>query len=259
MGNDGEYDNAGQYAGSGIPRYEKIFGEGYISTGGFDTTKLVVEKMTGLGKDSKVLDVGSGIGGSAFYMHDQFGASVVGVDLSPPMYREAVRKLGDRKGVSFFCEDAIKKDYGGEKFDFLYSRDTLLHIADKEGFIKSLSAHHKEGGMLIITDYAFRNDEANLHDDFITYYKTTGYSLTSLEKYGKAIEAAGYKNVQVIDWTDMFLASLEKELKRMEEIKDEFIAELCEEDWQYLVKRWQDKVGYVKQGDQKWGLFIATK
>ena len=48
-------------------RYEKIFGEDFVSTGGITTTSEFVAKLN-LKKGDYVLDVGCGIGGSAFLM-----------------------------------------------------------------------------------------------------------------------------------------------------------------------------------------------
>ncbi|PIK34240.1 putative phosphoethanolamine N-methyltransferase 3-like isoform X3 [Apostichopus japonicus] len=56
-----------QYSKRGILRYEKIFGAGYVSTGGPQTTEEFV-KMLDLQPGQKVLDVGCGIGGGDFYM-----------------------------------------------------------------------------------------------------------------------------------------------------------------------------------------------
>ncbi|XP_072351084.1 uncharacterized protein, partial [Scyliorhinus torazame] len=56
-----------QYSRRSILRYEKIFGDGYVSSGGLVTTKEFVEKLTLL-PGQTVLDVGCGIGGGDFYM-----------------------------------------------------------------------------------------------------------------------------------------------------------------------------------------------
>ena len=56
-----------QYSRNGILRYEKIFGQDFVSTGGITTTTEFVSKL-GLNENSYVLDVGCGIGGSAFLM-----------------------------------------------------------------------------------------------------------------------------------------------------------------------------------------------
>ena len=49
------------------PRYEKIFGEGYVSSGGPDTTQEFVKSLN-LRPGDRVLDLGCGIGGGDFYM-----------------------------------------------------------------------------------------------------------------------------------------------------------------------------------------------
>ncbi len=72
-----------QYTMNGILRYEWVFGRGFVSAGGRTTTDHCVDLMS-LRKDQpgqRVLDVGCGIGGSAFYIAKNFGASVYGVDL----------------------------------------------------------------------------------------------------------------------------------------------------------------------------------
>ena len=66
-----------QYSLNSILRYEKIFGRTYVSTGGQETTTKFCRRL-GLCADQRVLDVGCGIGGSAFHMARTFGATVYG-------------------------------------------------------------------------------------------------------------------------------------------------------------------------------------
>ena len=62
-----EFFDHKQYSTNGILRYEKIFGKGYVSTGGQETTEQFLE-MIGLKPNQRVLDVGCGIGGGDFFM-----------------------------------------------------------------------------------------------------------------------------------------------------------------------------------------------
>src|SRR3954453_13873674 len=100
-----QYDNNGQYSRRGILRYEKIFGDGYVSTGGPETTRHLCSQLEGqLRPGVRVLDVGSGIGGAAFHLAREYGASVTGVDLSPVMVdiaQERARRTEARGGVTF--------------------------------------------------------------------------------------------------------------------------------------------------------------
>merc|ERR1712021_312498 len=73
-----------QYTRKGILRYEAIFGRTYVSVGGETTTSEFVTQL-GLQPGMKVLDIGCGTGGSAFYMARKFQADVHGIDLSDNM------------------------------------------------------------------------------------------------------------------------------------------------------------------------------
>ena len=56
-----------------------------------------------------------------------------------------------------------------------------------------------------------------------------------------------------------FEASLKRELETAQKGRADFISEFSEKDYEAIVGGWQDKLGRVAEGLQKWGLFTAVK
>src|SRR3954452_15359698 len=194
------YDNNGQYSRTGILRYEKIFGDGYVSTGGPETTAYLWSKLgDALRPGVRVLDVGSGIGGAAFHLAREYGAVVTGVDLSEEMVGIALergRQAGVPKSVTFLLADILTVPFAA-KFDVVWSRDALMHIPDKPRLFSRLHDLLEPGGHLVVTDYARGTSQGS--PAFQEYVKQTGYHLTDPASYGKLLEGAGFAHVHVED------------------------------------------------------------
>jgi len=250
-----------QYAKNSVLRYERIFGKNFVSTGGVDTTKEFCQLLN-LQKGNKVLDVGCGIGGSAFFMAKSYGVDVHGIDLSKNMISIAREKLENEEvpngvTVDFEICDATTKIFPKETFDVIYSRDTILHISDKVALFKLFYEWLKPDGILFITDYC--SGPKPHSQEFEEYVKQRRYHLLTTEQYGKAIEIAGFPIVESYDETKKFLDILKEELKRFEENKDAFIKEFDENDYNHIVEGWEAKLVRCSQGDQRWGRFIGYK
>ncbi|XP_031550607.1 phosphoethanolamine N-methyltransferase 1-like [Actinia tenebrosa] len=247
-----------QYSSNGILRYEKLFGRGFVSTGGAETTEEFV-MMLNLKPGQKVLDVGCGIGGSAFFMIKNFGVDVLGVDLSTNMI-----DIGKQRAVEMDCEkvefliaDITTATYEPASFDVIYSRDTILHIAEKEKLFANFLKWLKPGGQLLISDYCCGEGEHS--DRFKAYVKQRHYHLLTVPSYGKMIENVGFIEVKAEDRTQQFTNMLQKEVKRVEGNKEEFLKDFTQEDYDALIKGWKDKLVRCQDGDQKWGLIYARK
>ncbi|KAG2242135.1 hypothetical protein Bca52824_096023 [Brassica carinata] len=257
-----------QYKSNGILRYERVFGQGYVSTGGFETTKEFVAKME-LKPGQKVLDVGCGIGGGDFYMAETFDVHVVGIDLSVNMISFA---------LSFEVADCTTKTYPDNSFDVIYSRDTILHIQDKPALFKAFFKWLKPGGRVLITDYCKSAETPS--PVFAEYIKQRGYDLHDVQAYGQMLKDAGFEDVIAEDRTDQvtlptyfcimsadsnvnhfifsqFVQVLRRELEKVEKEKEEFISDFSEEDYNDIVGGWKAKL--ERSDEQKWGLFIANK
>lgn len=251
-----------QYTEEGIRRYEFIFGKTFVSTGGLDTTATFVKKLN-LKKGDVVLDVGCGIGGSAFHIARAYGVKVHGVDLSSNMISMAIKYQAEmedevRTNVSFEMSDITKHNFAPNSFDVIYSRDTILHIGDKEALFTKFFEWLKPGGKLMISDYC-HGDKEEHSEDFMKYVLQRGYHLMSVPEYGRVLGKIGFTDVVADDRTSQFIDILELELERFGEHKAEFLAKFHEYDYDYIVEGWKSKVIRCGNGDQAWGLFTASK
>lgn len=222
---------------------------------------MFTEKL-GLQPEMKVLDIGCGIGGSAFYMAKRFGVDVHGIDLSTNMigiaqdYRVELEPLVKHR-VQFYVDDATSMSYPDNFYNIVYSRDTILHIKDKLGLFNRFYKTLKPGGKVLITDYC-RGDQKH-SERFNEYVKSRDYDLHTVQAYGSILEKAGFTNVEAVDVSGLMIEMLVAELAKFSNMKDKFIEEFCEDDYTYIKQGWEEKVERCKEGDQAWGLFTAVK
>ncbi|XP_043695648.1 phosphomethylethanolamine N-methyltransferase-like isoform X1 [Telopea speciosissima] len=246
-----------QYKCSGILRYERVFGEGFVSTGGLETTKDFIAKLK-LKPGQKVLDVGCGIGGGDFYMAENFDVDVLGIDLSINMVSFALeRAIGRKCSVEFEVADCTKKTFPDNTFDVIYSRDTLLHIPDKPALFKKFAKWLKPGGKVLISDYCKKVGTPST--EFAEYIKQRGYDLHDVEAYGQMLKEAGFDEVIAEDRNAQFMKVLQRELNVVEKDREAFIQDFSEEDYNEIVDGWKAKLIRVASGEQVWGVFIAKK
>ena len=256
------YDNNGQYSRKSILRYEKIFGDGYISTGGPGTTDYLCKTLgSALRPGLRVLDVGSGIGGAAIHLARTYGADVVGLDLAPEMVQIALERASelDSDGpgaVAFILGDILEESFA-HPFDLIWSRDALMHIPDKPRLFARLFDLLDDGGQIIITDYA--RGEGTTTPEFAEYVRKTGYHLVSPSQYGRLLEGAGFVDVEVEDATARFVEIMRTEAAHLAADRAGFLEVFSEDDLNYLIDRWAMKEQFCAAGDMKWGIYRAFK
>ena len=251
------YDNNGQYTRHSILRYEKIFGEGFVSSGGVKITQSFCDRLD-LPKGAKVLDIGSGLGGAAFMLADQCGAEVHGVDLAGEMIAIAQERAEKQAyPVTFALGDIRELSFEEGTFDLIWSRDALLHIPEKRELFEKVLTWLKPGGEVMFSDYSQAPNPKT--DGFKEYVKTSGYHLLDPETYGGILREVGFVNVLVEDWTPSFIEVLRDEKQSLVDKKEIFLKDFTEEDLDYLGKRWEQKIQYCLDGDMRVGLWQAFK
>ncbi len=125
----------------------------------FDASRRTVahmaSKLKTLGKDSKVIDVGAGFGGSARYLAKTYGCEVVALNLSEAE-NERDRQKNKEQGLDHLITvvDGNFEDlpYEDESFDVVWSQDSFLHSGDRAKVIQECARVLKPGGEFVFTD-----------------------------------------------------------------------------------------------------------
>lgn len=102
-----------------------------------------------IGPDSKVLDVGCGLGGACRYLALQFNASVTGIDITKEYCQvaEAIsRATGSGEEVNFHQSDACALPFEDGQFDSVITMHTQMNIEDKDTFYSEIRRVLKPGG-----------------------------------------------------------------------------------------------------------------
>ena len=240
--------DSSQYTRESIQKYEAIFGHNFVSTGGLESTRELVASLN-LKPDMQILDIGSGLGGSAFYMAQEYGVHVHGLDLSHNMLSLAQQRLQELNLATH-----VKFEYGDildceaeSVYDVAYSRDAFLHIENKARLFEVIHRALKPNGLLFFTDYCW--GEGKHSEEFLAYVAQRGYILHTVKEYGNLIAQAGFKDVQAVDKTKLFGDYLRVELEHLS--KEKAIPE--------IQKSWREKIVRNQRGEQGWGWFMARK
>ena len=246
-----------RYTRRSILRSERMYGQGFQSPGQQGAMAWACALLD-LRPGTRVLDVGSGLGGPAAYLAREHGAHVVGVDTAPAMV-ELSRERAARDGladVTFLLGDVRSLDLPERSFDVVWSRDTILYVPEKDALWRRLHALLRPGGQLLVTDFC--RGEATLAPDFAEYVASCGYHLQSIPAYAATLRDAGFAGVHPSDETARFERSLRDELDRLAATRESFLAEFGPEDYAYLVDRWRKKIAFCASGQLRWGLFRAS-
>jgi phosphoethanolamine N-methyltransferase len=237
----GAHLDATQYQADAVAKYEAVYGRHFVSPGGADSARACIARL-GLRPGMRVLDVGCGLGGSAFLMAREHGVSVHGIDVSANMVASARERLrAEALGSQVTLEQADVMSLAATPcYDVIYSRDVFLHIHDKPRLMALLHGLLWPGGLLFFTDYA--RGEGPPSTEFAAYIAQREYDLRTVRGYRELLEQAGFVQVVTEDHTAEFVSILQAELARIAD--DAAHADIR--------RSWLEKIERARHGEQGW-------
>lgn len=116
---------------------------------------LELARAAGLDATKRVLDVGSGVGGTSRCLAKEFGCRVTGIDLTDEYCRAAVM-LSARTGLAHLVDfrqgDATNLPFDDCTFDVVWTEHVAMNIPDKARLYKEMHRVLSPGGTLAIYD-----------------------------------------------------------------------------------------------------------
>ena len=182
---------------------------------GTDAIDIFIEKLE-INEKTKILDVGSGIGGPARYIADKTGAEITAIELQSDqnnLAKDLTKKCGLSNKVNHICGDILDYDFKNQTFDAVVSWLTLYHIANHEILLKKLFDLLNPNGFFYTEDITSR---INLSDADRKEIKKEiyGIHLPYFDNYISNLEQNGFKLIFSEDmsssWTDFTKERIKK-------------------------------------------------
>lgn len=196
-----------------------LWGDGYMSPGGPEEVGRVLEGIDLSGRT--VLDIGCGAGGITADLVRRFGAGrVIGIDVEAISVGQARQRmveagLADRVGIRLVEPGPLP--FADASFDVVFSKDSIVHIHDKEALARDVFRVLRPGGRFAASDWLIAHDDEPSPEmqDYLRL-EDLGFGMVSPRRYRKALEAAGFTGTRLTDRNPWYRHEAKAELARLD-------------------------------------------
>ena len=200
-----------------ITMLEALWGEGFLSPGGPGEVARVIGNHSLVGKS--VLDIGCGAGGIDVALIEGHGAGfVTGIDVEDPVLARArvmvaSRGLGRRIGLVKVAPGPLPFPPG--TFDVVFSKDSIVHIPDKDALMAEVARVLKPGGWFLASDWLIGTE--TISAEMAAYIAAEGldFGMATPARYRAAMEGAGFADIAITSRNAWYRDQAREELARL--------------------------------------------
>jgi arsenite methyltransferase len=161
--------------------------------------------LASLKRGETVLDLGSGAGFDCFLASARVGleGKVIGVDMTPEMLDQARANLskGNYKNVEFRLGEIENLPVADNMVDVIISNCVINLAADKNRVFREAFRVLKPSGRLMVSDIVLMKELPEFVKSSVAAYIGCVAGAMKKSDYLRAIEEAGFKQVQIVDET----------------------------------------------------------
>ncbi|ESY70294.1 MULTISPECIES: methyltransferase domain-containing protein [Mesorhizobium] len=207
-----------EYDDTAIRFLEALWGDGYLSPGGPEEVDRVVQGLSLEGRT--ILDIGCGSGGVTLHLVERHGAvHAIGFDVEQPVIEAARRRAAARgltERASFIQAPPGPLPFADRSFDVVFSKDALLHVADKDALFAEIFRVLKPGGVFAASNWMIGHD-GEPSPEMKAYVDAEGlsFAMASPARYAQAMRGAGFADVTIRDRNPWYQEVARGELERL--------------------------------------------
>lgn len=233
---------------------EAVWGKGYISPGGPDEVERIVGDVDLAGKH--VLDVGCGSGGISRFLATRYQpARITGVDVEEPLVhvcnREAEQQgLADR--LEYIHIEPGPLPFDGESFDVVFTKDSMIHIADKDAICGEVFRVLRPGGEFIASDWMRGEGPVTPEMEKYVALEELSFGMGNQQQYRDALEGAGFEDIRFDDRNAWYRDVAREELQRLTgELFEPLVAQVGREYTEHCLETWKAMLVVLDSGEHR--------
>jgi SAM-dependent methyltransferase len=188
------------------PRPEDLESLDQFHSRGLEATVELARALK-LDQATRVIDIGSGLGGPSRYLAATYACTVNGIDLNPSFVDVAnflAKRTGLTDRVTYQCANALSLPFDAEVFDIAWTQHVAMNIADRAALYRETFRVLRPGGRFAIFDVVAASD-APLHYPVPWASGPATSFLVTADRMRAILLEQGFR---VIDWTDSTAAGI---------------------------------------------------
>lgn len=159
--------------------------------------------------ETRILDVGCGVGGFTVWAAAEFGCRVTGITVVP-LHVVLAYQLAAKRGLSELCDfalmDMTAMTFPDSSFDIIVNQETMCYAIDKGQYLKDVNRILKPGGIWRSIEFSVQDEPLSKRDqkEYRTVCDTFFIpSLVSASEVRSFLQEADYAQFETQDLTPL--------------------------------------------------------